>query len=336
MDVQGLGTAGKFGKTLFTAALLAALSSACSFLPIGKGWTQKTIIERGGDIYAVGHSSVRPTLQQAKDEALSQATVEFVRFCRVDVSAFDRSLELYSKDDHGSAFRDEYSSQSQARSQGFVTRSVPVAWEIVPVEGSFRASVLLKVPKQEYERIVSERDVHLSLDAGFYSESADGSFQVLKEGELLRSGEAFAFFVRPSGTCYLYVIQVDGLGKAFKLFPNAEYQTALNPVAGGMECWIPNDKKTFELDETTGRETIYLFASSGKVDELEGDRPTALSGKDIEDLIAIKKMGVARVRDKINPEKIKAPGSKSLDLLELKRKLQAEGDFVYSFWFWHK
>jgi len=73
--------------------------------------------------------------------------------------------------------------------------------------------VLLKVPRKEYQRVLDDKGVTLSVDVGFYREGDDGKFESCKEGEVLRTGEAFAFFVRPSGNCHLYALQIDSLGK---------------------------------------------------------------------------------------------------------------------------
>jgi hypothetical protein len=315
--------------------LVAALCAACSSLPVGKDWPEKSIIEKGELIYAVGHSGLRGTEQAAKDAALVQATAEFVKYCGVEVTAFDRSIETYSRSNAQVLDKEDLTSLAQTRAKAFVARALPVAWKLEPMVEGWKAAVLLRVPRKEYERIREEKDVQVSVDVGFYSEGKDGKMQVLKEGEVLRSGDAFVLFVRPSEECYLYAVQVDALGKAFRLFPNDGFQTRSNPLAPGVDHWLPNETKAFELDETTGRETVYLFASRRSISQLEGSF-NALTGKDIEGLIQLKKMGVARVRDKVDPRALQAPKTLATDVLDLKRKLQAEGDFVHTFWFWHR
>ena len=57
-------------------------------------WLNKSIISQGEFILSVGHSQPRETEQEAKDNALSKATEEFVRYCKVDVQSFDRSIEV--------------------------------------------------------------------------------------------------------------------------------------------------------------------------------------------------------------------------------------------------
>jgi hypothetical protein len=132
----------------------------------------------------------------------------------------------------------------------------------------------------------------------------------------------------------LYLFQIDALGRSFQLFPNPSYRTEANPVQAGHVVWIPNEKDLMVLDETTGKERFYLFASRERIPELESDR-SPIAGKDLDDLVAIKKMGVVGIREKHDAVTITAP-QRTRDVLEVKKKLQAEGAFVYETWFWHK
>ena len=84
------------------------------------------------------------------------------------------------------------------------------------------------------------------------------------------------------------------------------------------------------LDETTGKERFYLFASLDQIVELEG--ASTLQQADFDR--ALKTMGVAGLKKKLNPYQAKPP--KRVQVADVKKKLQAEGAFVYETWFWHR
>jgi len=206
-------------------------------------WTDKTIIDKGDYIFSVGRSEAKNSEKEAKDEALANATETFVKYCRVDVQSFDRSIEVYSKNKKGESSSSSASSQSIIRTKTFVTRAVPSDWSVEKEGGKFTACVLLKIRRKNFDRITSERNIKLSLDVLFYYQDDNGKMQVLTEGSVLSSKDSFAIYIKPSDTCYLYIYQIDELGKSFRLFPNADYKTASNPVEPAVDCWIPNDKK---------------------------------------------------------------------------------------------
>ncbi|MCX5866267.1 MAG: DUF4384 domain-containing protein [Proteobacteria bacterium] len=298
-------------------------------------WFSKTIIPQGEFIFSVGHSQPRETEQEAKDNALAKATEEFVRYCKVDVQSFDRSIEVYSKEQGKEFSKSSFEAQGVIRARAFVSRALPEDWYVRKEKGKFLASVLLKVPKEEFDRIVNEKNIKLSLDVLFYYEGEDGRMQILNEGDVLKSGDGYAIYVKPSDSCYLYVYQVDALGKSFRLFPNQDFETVLNPLPPAGDLWIPNATKLFTLDETTGKEYFYIFASPDKMPDFEGQAAVELTKKDIDNVVGIKKMGVAGVKQKSDTGTV-VPPKKNQAVAEVKRKLQAEGAFVYETWFWHK
>lgn len=134
---------------------------------------------------------------------------------------------------------------------------------------------------------------------------------------------------------YLYAYQVDAPGKTFRLFPNTGFHTRGNPIAPGDHIWIPNKRELLVLDETTGKEHIFIFASPDRIAEFEGADSINIEKSAIDKVIEIKKMGVAYVREKRDPERI-APPKHQRRVAEIKKKLQAEGAFVYETWFWHR
>jgi len=92
---------------------------------------------------------------------------------------------------------------------------------------------------------------------------------LVKSGDSLKSGDAYFFHIRASRDCYLYLFQVDATGTVFRLFPNAKYHTAANPVAARARVTLPNEGEVFYLDQTTGREEFYFLASDEPVETLE-------------------------------------------------------------------
>ena len=295
-------------------------------------WFEKTIVPQGAEILAVGHSGPQADEQKAKDEALANATKEFARYCKADVDSLDRIYETYSRENAKTNETLSVENRNQVRVKAFVKRAVPDDWYVRREKKNWLASVLLKVPKEEFDRISTEKNVKLSLDIGFYFEDADKKMQPLGDGSVLRSGDGYAVYAKPSDTCFLYVYQVDALNKSFRLFPNPQFKTAENPVPAASVLWVPNDKEVLFLDETTGKESFYIFASPERIPVFEGEKGVNLTRGDM-DLLG-KKMGAAGVRRKLDTSTV-APPAKS-DVVEVKKKLQAEGAFVYETWFWHK
>jgi hypothetical protein len=322
------------GKSFVLLAVFLWGASAVSAAQ--PSWYDTTILPQGDFIFAVGHSLCRKDEQDAKDEALADATKAFIRYCKVSVDTFDRSVEVYSKSGGREGAAADFKSENIIRAKAFVSEAIPEEWYVQKERDGVVASVLLKIPKEEFSRITKERSIKLSLDTLFYYEGERGKMEVLSEGAVLHSADGYAIYVRPSDTCYLYAYQVDGLGRSYRLFPNAAYATAANPVAAASDCWIPNGKTLLVFDDTTGKEYFYLFASPEKIAEFEGAGATTLHREDLENVISLKKMGVAGLRQKRYATEVTPPKRGELDVVQVKKKLQAEGAFVYETWYWHK
>lgn len=302
-------------------------------------WLDDIIITEEEYIYSVGHSQPRKNEKEARNEALADATGEFVKYCKlevkVDVQSFDRSIELYSKGKREEIYSSDFQALSVMRSKAFVSRVIQDDWYIRGKKNKFIASVLLKIPREEFDRISNERNIKLSLDILFYYEDENGNMKMFSEGDVLKSGDGFAIYVRASDDCYIYVYQVDALQKSYRLFPNPDFNTKDNPILPANDIWIPNTEQLFELDETTGKEYLYVFASPDRIESFEGKQTLNLKKKDIEDVIKIKKMGIAGLKQKRDTEKV-VPPKHSEQVANVKKKLQAEGAFVYETWFWHR
>jgi len=295
-------------------------------------WFEKDIVPEKEFILAVGHSAAQPDEQKARDEAVSDAIKNFARYCKADIDSIDRIYETYSSGEHGVKQNLSIENRNQIRVKAFVKHAQPEDWFIQPEGKKWLASVLLKIPQEEADRIASEKSAKLSLDIGLYYEDETGKMKPMGEGTSVKSGGGYAIYANPSDSCYIYVYQTDSMNKVTKLFPNPEFETDLNPVPAGSELWIPNSKRIFFLDETTGRETIYIFASADKISELEGAAAPEMSGNEISDIG--KKMGAAGIRSKLSPEYVSPPEKNTT--VEISKKLQAEGAFVYKTSFWHR
>ncbi len=331
---------------IFFALALGGCSGALrevmlnSYPPERPGWVDQGIVAKDGYIFVTGHSRPKETEQEARDDALNAATGEFVKYCKVEVEVFDRIVETYSETEGADYSRMDLEHRASARARAFVRQAAPERWYVrhmAKMRGEKRASsnylatVLLKVPQEEFERIGRERDIKLSLDIGLYREADGGTLTQIFEGDVLRSGDGYALYAKPSDDCYLYVFQSDETGKGYRLFPNDAYETEGNPIRAGADLWIPNPQKLLILDETTGKEKIYLFASPDPIPELEGhvSMETESLGR------VIKTMGPAGIKNKRTPYAAVPPKRKK-KTVEIKKKLQARGEFVYETWFWHR
>jgi len=125
----------------------------------------------------------------------------------------------------------------------------------------------------------SDREA-LSLYMDFLTRPATGGeFRTFTDGDSLSSGDLYRIVIRPETNGYLYIFQVDAASAIQRLFPMPTYGSQrlnnLNPVQRGTTYYLPAQTKAFYLDNTRGKETIYVFASRKPRPDLE-DLSTAL------------------------------------------------------------
>ncbi len=317
---------------LWLAAAAAAVES-----PEPPAWLQekRDIIPQKSFIHVIGRSDPRRSEAEAKDEALSRAVQSFVKYAKFDVDSFSRSVEVYSAQGGKNYESADLETQSLMRARAFVRGAMAEDWHIERKKKDWLAAVLLRVPREEFERIGKEGNIKLSVDILFYHEDKDGNMRVLPEGSVLKSGDGYAVYLKPSDTCHIYIYQVDDLGKSFRLFPNPDDGTAANPVLAGQDTWIPNASQVAYLDATTGKEHFVVFASPEAIAELEGEAGAGLTRVQLDRVAEIGRLGKAGVRDKRNPASTPPP-KRQRDIVAVKKKLQAKGAFVWDTWFWHK
>jgi len=303
-------------------------------------WVNETITVKGEYIFATGHSRPKPTDEEAKDDAVADAAEEIAKYIGITVEALDRSIESSSIAQGKEYFTSDFEAKRRIRTKAFIKRALPTDWYVLTkarmkgdkkIADFYQAWVYLRVLEEEIERIQEEKNIKLSMDIGLYFEDETGKLQYLTEGSVLHSKDAYALYVRPTDNCYLYFFQVDDLGRSYRLFPNTDFNTADNPLVAGKDYWIPNTEQYFVLDETTGKEQFYLFASPERIIELEGS--SELNKTDVDRVL--KTMGVGGLKDKLIAYPVQPP-KKQVAVAEVKKKLQAEGAFVWETWFWHR
>ncbi|MBN1622005.1 MAG: DUF4384 domain-containing protein [Endomicrobiales bacterium] len=294
-------------------------------------WLQKSIITKDKYIYAVGHSGMLTSKDDAKNEAVSNAIEVFAKHCKVDINSFDRSIEIYSKKDGIEFAKGDAKTRSSLRADAFFTKTSPDDWYIKSENDKFKASVLLKIPIEEFKRITEDKNRELSIDFLLYFENEKGNRLHINEGDGIELGNHFAIYTKPSDICYLYIYSVNSSGEALRRFPNADYYTSSNPVKQALDNWVPNTKDLFILKNTKGREYFYIFASQNPIYKLEGIGAKNLTKRELDNLIKINKINQAQLKDKRDMEKMLAP-KHIWQVVNIEKKLQGKSTFVYTTW----
>ncbi len=99
-----------------------------------------------------------------------------------------------------------------------------------------------------------------------YRHGQQGTFKPLNEGDVLQSGDFYKIIVTPKQDSYLYIFQLDGANKLYRLFPMDRFKGVqlgnVNPVKANQTYYLPKKNKSFTLDKQTGTEKLYLLASA--------------------------------------------------------------------------
>jgi hypothetical protein len=322
----------------FAAVVMAAaiVLSVCACAPRKPpDWIDKTVVAEGDSILSVGHSPPGKNKKKARTEALVNAVDEFMKHTGVKPDSFDRSIEIYSKKQgRGYLYMDD-SERRVARARMFMARPIQIERHMRKPDEGYIASVLLRIPGSEYERILEEDVMGLALDFILCYEDAKGNLHLLTEKSVLTSDNAYAVYVRASNDCYLYIYHVDTSGKAFRLFPNIEYGMGFNPLPSSAGSWIPGTGEMIELDETLGKEQLYIFASLEKISGFEGSAAKNLTVKDLDLVTGAKAIAKAIPVGKRDREKVVSLRHPD-QLTDVKKKLLAPDALVYRTWFTHK
>ncbi len=118
-----------------------------------------------------------------------------------------------------------------------------------------------------------------------YRSSGQGEAQPFGEtilkSSVLKTGDTYKIIFQPSAKQYIYIFLIDSANKIFRLFPTTDFANAdkknINPVKQGKKYFVPARKWSFELDATTGTETIYTVVSDEQDKNLEQQYKTMLA-----------------------------------------------------------
>ena len=94
----------------------------------------------------------------------------------------------------------------------------------------------------------------------------------------LKTGDQLKMFVELKNNCYVYVIYRSAQNEIALLFPY-EVKHFQKDYDTSRKYYIPKDDMWFELDQSTGRETFYLLASTKRLTGLEAFLEEYKSGK---------------------------------------------------------
>jgi hypothetical protein len=116
----------------------------------------------------------------------------------------------------------------------------------------------------------AQGSVSLRLEVRF-RKGRRGDWQSLADGAKLSSADEYRLVASPSVARYLYVFQVDSLGKLTTLYPalaGARYSSGSNPLPAGQEVHVPADS-ALHLDENLGPEHVYAILATAPWVDLE-------------------------------------------------------------------
>ena len=89
-----------------------------------------------------------------------------------------------------------------------------------------------------------------------------------KEGKLdLSPSDSYYFVVDPSESCYLYLIQVNGIGDLKVVYPETVADRGTRQVAPGARQ-IPSGPQKLHLDNVKGMEKVLMVAARWQIPEL--------------------------------------------------------------------
>lgn len=170
-----------------------------------------------------------------------------------------------------------------------------------------------------------------AVDVVVFQEDVESRPRKLEAGAVLRSGDGYRLYFEPHQPCYVSIFQLDASGKLFRLFPNSKYGTSNNVVQARTAYWVPGKAAWFSLDQTPGKETIYVVATRERREDIE-DIITRKAQQEFN--LVIKTMGIAGVRPGKSIEMSSTQGqSAPLTADEISRKGMS---LAYEFTFRHE
>ncbi len=124
--------------------------------------------------------------------------------------------------------------------------------------------VIQEQPKEQAES--NQTDTPLRVEVNYvYRSALGGEFLPLQDGTVLYSGDQYKIIFTPAETCSIYLFQRDSSDALVQLFPmqswGGDTLNNFNPVQAGTTYYIPQQDKSFMLDNRTGAERLYLLVS---------------------------------------------------------------------------
>ena len=125
--------------------------------------------------------------------------------------------------------------------------------------------------QQQHEGV---KNIHLptiksvpDVEVRFRSSGAEdnGRVDLLGNHQVLKSCDRFTVFIKAHKDIWLYLYHFDGHNELNEL---VSWSNTSNLIKAGTELWLPNEDYSFQLDETTGIETIHTIISENALTEL--------------------------------------------------------------------
>jgi hypothetical protein len=91
----------------------------------------------------------------------------------------------------------------------------------------------------------------------------------VEEKVTLTADDSYRLVMQTAGERYVYVYQLDSLGRLMNLFPNDVYSSIQNPLDGEQIYHVPSDPDWFHLSEKKGEERIHVVAAAQPMQRLE-------------------------------------------------------------------
>ena len=117
------------------------------------------------------------------------------------------------------------------------------------------------------------REINFTKLGFFARRGGTGKMIPIQEGTTLRSGDAYKVVFQTDQNCFVYIFQLDSAGQFYQLHPMESFGNvplqSRNPVRANTTYVLPDKRKSFILDETTGKERIYLMAFPRRNREIE-------------------------------------------------------------------
>jgi len=85
----------------------------------------------------------------------------------------------------------------------------------------------------------------------------------------LSTTDNYRLLLEPAEEHYLYFFQLTAAEQLIQLFPNETASPTPNPIPAGQELVLPAPPNWFYLDQTPGRERLYILASAAPLPDLE-------------------------------------------------------------------